>query len=78
MAGVPSAVLKRAGEILGELEEKSEAPRAIPVTTQRLQLSLFEYEDPPVVKALQKLNVDQLTPLEALRLLDEWKRKFAK
>lgn len=78
MAGVPSPVLRRAGEILAELEDKSEAPKAIPATTQRLQLSLFEFEEPPVVKALQKLDVNQLTPLEALRLLDEWKRKFGK
>lgn len=76
MAGVPPSVLSRATEILAELEERSEAPRAVPVSTQRLQLSLFEVEEPPVVKALQKLDVNQLTPLEALRLLDEWKRKF--
>ncbi|AIE84999.1 DNA mismatch repair protein MutS [Fimbriimonas ginsengisoli] len=78
MAGVPAAVLKRSAEILAELEDKSEAPRAIPATTQRLQLSLFEFEEPPVMKALQKLDVNQLTPIEALRLLDEWKRKFGR
>lgn len=76
MAGVPSTVLGRAQEILTELEEKSEAPRAIPASTQRLQMTLFEVEDPPVVRALQKLDVNQLTPLEALKLLDDWKRKF--
>lgn len=78
MAGVPPAVLNRAGEILAELEEKSDAPKAVPVSTQRLQLSLFEFEEPPVMRELQKLNVDQLTPLQALKLLDEWKRKFGK
>ncbi|MBC8064489.1 MAG: DNA mismatch repair protein MutS [Chlorobia bacterium] len=78
MAGVPSSVLVRSREILAELEEKSEAPKAIPASTQRLQLTLFDVEEPPVVKALQGLDVNQLTPLEALRLLDEWKRKFGK
>jgi DNA mismatch repair protein MutS len=77
MAGVPAAVLNRATQILSELEDKSESPKAIPVTTQKLQLSLFEFEEPPVVKALQKLDVNALTPMEALRLLDEWKRKFS-
>lgn len=76
MAGVPGSVLTRASEILGELERKTEAPKAIAIETHRLQLSLFELEDPPVVKELQRLNVDNLTPLEALRLVDEWKRKF--
>jgi len=78
MAGVPPPVLNRAGEILAELEEKSDAPKAVPVSTQRLQLSLFEFEEPPVMRELQKLNVDHLTPLQALKLLDEWKRKFGK
>jgi DNA mismatch repair protein MutS len=76
MAGMPSEVLRRATEILAELEEKSDAPRAIPASTQRLQMTLFEVDEPPVVKALQDLDVDQLTPLEALRLLDDWKQKF--
>jgi DNA mismatch repair protein MutS len=78
MAGVPPPVLCRAAEILAELEEKSESPRAIPATRQTLQLSLFELEDPPVVKALRKLDLDRLSPMDALRLLDEWKRKFGK
>jgi DNA mismatch repair protein MutS len=76
MAGVPNEVLRRATEILAELEEKSDAPRAIPASTQRLQMTLFEVDEPPVVKALQDLDVNQLTPLEALRLLDDWKQKF--
>lgn len=76
MAGVPSPVLERAAEILGELEEKSEAPKAMQTATQRLQLTLFDFEAPPVVQELEKLDVNRLTPIEALRLLDEWKRKF--
>lgn len=76
MAGVPGVVLERAKEILSELESKSEAPRAIPASTQKLQLTLFEFEEPPVVKELQKLDVNRLTPIDALRVLDEWKRKF--
>ncbi len=74
--GNGGALAGRAQEILTELEEKSEAPRAIPASTQRLQMTLFEVEEPPVVRALQKLDVNQLTPLEALKLLDDWKRKF--
>jgi DNA mismatch repair protein MutS len=78
MAGVPPKVLTRAAEILSELEDKSQAPKAIPATTQRLQMTLFDIEEPPVVKELQKLDVNRLTPIDALRLLDEWKRKFGK
>jgi len=78
MAGVPQPVLDRATEILVELEEKSDGPKAIPVTTQRLQMTLFDIEDSPVERELKKLDVNQLTPIEALRLLDNWKRKFVK
>ncbi len=78
MAGVPKQVLGRATEILTELERKSEAPKAVTPSTQKLQMTLFEFEEPPVVQALDRLDVDQLTPMEALRLLDEWKRKFGK
>ena len=76
MAGVPTVVLGRATEILSELESKQEAPKAIPASTQRLQMTLFEFEEPEVVRALRKLDVNALTPLEALKMLDEWKRKF--
>ena len=76
MAGVPQPVLNRATEILTELEDKSEAPKAIPTQTQRLQMTLFDVEESPMEKELKKLDVNQLTPLEALKLLDGWKRKF--
>lgn len=76
MAGVPGTVLVRADQILKELEDKPSNPTVSPTQTQKLQLTLFEFDEPPVVKALQNLDVNRLTPLEALRLLDEWKRKF--
>ena len=76
MAGVPPKVLTRAGRILSELEEKSQAPKAIPASTQKLQMTLFEIEDAPVMKELKRLDVNRLTPIDALRVLDEWKRKF--
>ena len=76
MAGVPQAVLIRANEVLHDLEN-TDAPKAIPVSTQKLQMTLFEAERPPVLDELEKVNVNALTPLEALRLLDDWKRKFS-
>jgi DNA mismatch repair protein MutS len=78
MAGVPGSVLKRATQILEDLEKTANAPKAVTVATQKLQMTLFELEDPAIVRELNDLDVNQLTPVEALRLLDEWKRKFAK
>jgi DNA mismatch repair protein MutS len=78
MAGMPASVLQRATEVLSELERKSEAPRAVDVRTQRLQLSLFEAEEPAVVRELRELDVNRLTPIEALGVLDAWKRNLPK
>jgi DNA mismatch repair protein MutS len=77
MAGIPQPVLVRSAEILAELENKSAAPTAAAPTHQKFQMTLFELEETPVMKELQCLDVNQLTPLEALRLLDEWKRKIS-
>ena len=74
MAGVPSAVLRRAESVLADLEGKPCLPDPAPPKT--LQLTLFEAEEPPVMEALRGLDPDALTPLEALRMLDDWKRRF--
>ncbi|MDX2065282.1 MAG: DNA mismatch repair protein MutS [Fimbriimonadaceae bacterium] len=73
-AGIPAAVVRRASEILRDLEGHT-APT--PTRRQRMQLSLFEAEEPPVIEALRHLDLEATTPLQALRLLDDWKRQFA-
>lgn len=73
MAGVPLSVLRRATEVLGELEQVDRAPRAANVQT--LQLTLFEADD-PVKKALSQIDLNALTPMQALQLLDDWKKRF--
>jgi DNA mismatch repair protein MutS len=78
MAGVPQSVLARAAEVLADLEETTQAPKAVAPTVQRMQLSLFELEPSQVEQELSKLDVNRLTPIEALKLLDDWKRKFGK
>lgn len=77
MAGVPSGVLHRAREVLADLEERPGTPASTKTST-RLQLALFEPERSPVVEELEKLEVEKLTPVQALVLLDEWKRKVVK
>lgn len=74
-AGVPKSVLARAAEILEGLELAE--PAASPAPNVRgLQLTLFEVEDPPVVKKIKALDVDDLTPLQAIALLGEWKKEL--
>jgi hypothetical protein len=50
----------------------------MPVERQRLQLSLFEAEPSPVEQALEALDVNQMTPLDAMLTLAEWKQRFRK
>lgn len=76
MAGLPASVLRRAAEVLADLEERA-SPAVRPPARQALQLTLFEAEEPEVVRSLRELSVESLTPLQALQLLDEWQRRYA-
>lgn len=84
LAGIPEPVTIRAQEILGILEsENSEATQIIEskkVTgTRRVKEqgpTLFDVARPKesvVEEALKKMNIDRLTPLEALQKVAEWK-----
>jgi len=81
LAGVPQQVLDRAGVILETLEEDHLDERGkpkVPVRDthkQTRQLSLFESEPHPVVDELQGLDINQLTPLEALQKLHALQEK---
>jgi DNA mismatch repair protein MutS len=74
LAGLPETVVDRARQILRELEEQSAAQgRAAPPPD--VQLGLFEVGLPhPVVERLRAMDVDGLTPLQALNLLAELKK----
>ncbi|MDW8106547.1 MAG: DNA mismatch repair protein MutS [Armatimonadota bacterium] len=83
MAGVPPEVVQRAEEILREFERRgvqgslqppsSESPT---VRRKKLQLTLFEAAEHPVLEALRELDITTLSPIEALMKLDELKRKL--
>jgi len=77
MAGVPKAVLQRSEQILASLEGK-ELPVDIPAASKaRFQYQLFELEDPEVIRELKELDLNRLTPLMALQMIDSWKRKVS-
>jgi len=77
MAGLPAQVVARAEEILADLERSGAAgPRRLTETVApkrragALQVSLFA-DVHPVVEALRKLDINNLTPLDALNRLYE-------
>jgi DNA mismatch repair protein MutS len=81
MAGIPKKVLKRADHILKQLESDrasiSTKDSIKKVQDQNYQLNLFQINDPKTAELLQtidKLNIDSLTPIEALMKLNEIKQ----
>mgnify|MGYP001157827920 CR=1 FL=1 len=82
MAGVPPEVIRRAREILANLnpEEKvlptdREKFRKLPEKDAN-QLGLFGGDDLKLKKMLAEVDINNLTPLEALQKLDEIKKSF--
>ncbi len=83
MAGMPKSVVKRAEAILKELEQSHQKQTLTkPVANlaehrEGLQLSIFQLDD-PVLKQIRDqirdLDVDNLTPIEALNKLNEIKK----
>ncbi|MCK4236969.1 MAG: DNA mismatch repair protein MutS, partial [Candidatus Krumholzibacteria bacterium] len=68
MAGLPEKVIERAGFILESLEKQGEGSKS-DVGRACEQTALFERAD-PLRKHLQGIEIDRMTPLEALELLD--------
>jgi DNA mismatch repair protein MutS len=74
LAGLPLPVVQRAGEILSQLQASSgKAARLNPVMAR--QLALFP-ETNPLLDDLRNLDINTLSPIEALNKLYEWKKKF--
>jgi DNA mismatch repair protein MutS len=73
LAGMPEEVVARAKEVLGDLEAsgKVQKPGKVSARTEQVQLTFFEAEEHPVVQAMKGLDVETLTPLEALTTLAE-------
>jgi DNA mismatch repair protein MutS len=82
LAGMPPKVLGRANEILKKLENERTGGEHIKesirkVQKQAVQMQMFSIDDPVLVKirdTLNNLDVNTLTPVEALMKLDEIQR----
>ena len=71
---MPRPVIRRAEELLEELEQGQRDHAAAAPEEAPLQLSLFGGKN-PVLEELEHLDVNALSPLEALNKLFEWKKK---
>ena len=74
LAGLPHPIIQRASEILVELEKSSgQAVHLNPHAAQ--QVALFP-ETNPLLDELKLLDVNSLSPIEALNKLFEWQRRY--
>lgn len=70
LAGLPSGVIRRAKAILKELEETG-VTREVKVVQQPVQLPLGVGEYNGIIEELKALDVNVLTPIEALGILND-------
>ena len=74
LAGLPAPVIQRANEIMVELEKTS--GRAVKIDPHAAQQAMLFPESSPILEELKELDVNSLSPIEALNKLFEWQRKF--
>ena len=75
LAGVPKPVILRAKQRLAELE-KQQAPSVINIEQQPFEQLSFVENTHPVLESLSAIDVNDLTPKQALDLLFEFKSKI--
>ena len=83
MAGMPQMVIQKAQKLLKKLEKNhsSEALNGIKSTKDDMQLSIFKLDDPileEIREDILSLDINTLTPVEALMKLNEIKRMLQK
>ena len=80
MAGVPPTVLSRSADLLGQFEKGKNSGIEVSQVQEndQVQLTLFQPDDPRLIQELKDVDVNALTPINALKLLDSWKSKYAK
>ena len=78
LAGVPQRVLRRAREVLRahERAERHELAAELAPATEALQLTMFTPLSQRIVDRIEAADIDALTPLQALNLLQELKEEL--
>ncbi len=84
LAGVPREVLERAKQILARLEQEHLDEQGRPkLARQRmrvsgdLQLTLFAAPENPLLEKIRQADVNSLSPLAALALIQQWQDELA-
>ncbi len=80
LAGLPENVIKRSKEILARLEKKEfnleslTSPVQINKQSEIVHQPMLIFEDNPAIDKIKELDVNNITPIEALNILNELKK----
>lgn len=83
LAGVPAEVIRRAKEILGAIESEAASPRASKEKEDVIESEfnmismLHAEEEKEVADLLRAADINTLTPIEAMNLIFELKKKLS-
>ncbi len=81
LAGIPKSVIERARSVLGKLDQEGDGVREALVAARDRQRpglkqkELFAPPPDPMVAELRQLDLDNLTPRQALDLLRQWQER---
>jgi len=91
LAGVPEVALRRAREILSNLEDMELTPEHKPVLARKhsdndtqssekakedpVQLNLLDYNNIEIIQQIKNLDINKTTPMDALTILSDLKKK---
>jgi len=81
LAGMPKVVLQRAKEMLKQLESQRTDDQQQVIAAANGQLAIFEMQDPQwnkVKDQIRRLDVNQMTPMEALQFIAQLQKEAAK
>jgi len=91
MAGLPDNIIKRANEILESFEQKNMFTKSGDIretTMEKLgksrklrdengfQYPLFTAKESEIEREIQEIDIDNLTPIEALNKISKWRKKI--
>jgi DNA mismatch repair protein MutS len=71
LAGLPAAVIERAKHVLRQHEKQERQNVQVETTPEPLQMTIFTPLSQRIVDRIEAVDVNELTPLQALNLLEE-------
>jgi len=77
LAGIPNPVINRANDLLHQFEKEGEKPIFFSKQPAPGQPTLFR-ESNPLLDKLDELDIESISPIEALNTIYKWKQEFNK